>query len=157
MKILVVYYSWQGHTEKVAEELASRLKAQTVKVEAVKESGMAKKGIKAALGFKSDIKPCKADLDDIDYLVIATPVWAGRPTPYINKYISMITNYSGKPFSVLAEMRRSGADKTIAQIRKVLENKGMKFISSTYTLEEDVEAGKFHETVSEFARTIKDV
>jgi multimeric flavodoxin WrbA len=64
MKILVVYYSGEGHTKKVAEALTSELEAEMVKIEALKESGMAIKGIKAALGLKSDIRPCKTDLND---------------------------------------------------------------------------------------------
>jgi hypothetical protein len=71
------------------------------------------KGIKASLVFKSDIKPCKTDLSEIDHLVVATPVWAGHPSPYMNKYLSLLTNTQEKTFSALVEMRASGADKTI--------------------------------------------
>jgi uncharacterized protein (DUF302 family) len=52
-------------------------------------------------------------------------------------------------------MRGSGADKTIAQIRKSLEKKGMKFISSTSTIEKDVDADNFDENISKLAETIK--
>lgn len=155
MKIMIAYYSWQGHTQKVVEELASKLEAHLERIEAVKESGMATKGMKAALGFKSDIKPCKTDISDVDYLVIATPVWAGHYTPYINKYISMLSGCSGKPFSVLVEMGRSGGEKTIQQTRKALEKKGMQFVSSAMTIEAEVESNNFSEIVSELAESIK--
>lgn len=157
MKILVVYYSMEGHTEKVALGLGSKLNAEIVKIEPAKGSNLAIKGIKAAFGLKSEIKPCQTNLDDIDHLVIATPVWAGHSTPYINKYISIIQNSSGKQFSVIAEMRSSGADKTIAQVRKALEKKSMKFASSISTIESYVDADNFDGSISEFAEAIKKV
>jgi menaquinone-dependent protoporphyrinogen IX oxidase len=155
MKIMIAYYSWQGHTQKVVEELASKLEAHLERIEPVKESGMATKGMKAALGLKADIKPFKTDISDLDYLVVATPVWAGHWTPYINKYISMLSGCSEKPFSALVEMRGRGGDKTIQQIRTALEKKGMQYVSSAMTIEADVEANNFSETVSELAKSIK--
>jgi flavodoxin len=157
MKVMVAYFSWQGHTQKVAEEVASMLQAPLQRIEAKKDSNIAIKGMKAYFGLKTDIKPCKTDLDDIDHLVIATPVWAGHSTPIINKYISLLTNCSGKSFSVLVEMRDSGGDKTIQQIRKALENKGMAFVSSAMTVEAEVDADNFHETVSQFVESIKNL
>jgi len=40
---------------------------------------MVMKAIMAILGLKSDIKPCKSDLTEIDHLVVATSVWTGLP------------------------------------------------------------------------------
>jgi flavorubredoxin len=99
------------------------------------------KGIKASLVFKSDIKPCKTDLSEIDHLMVATPVWAGHPSPYMNKYLSLLTNTQEKTFSALVEIRASGADKTIEKIREALEKKDMRFIAAVVTVEEEVEAG----------------
>jgi menaquinone-dependent protoporphyrinogen IX oxidase len=155
MNVLIAYYSWQGHTKSVVEGLASKINASTERIEAVKESNIAIKGMKAYFGFKSDIKPCKTDLSEIDHLVVATPVWAGHPTPYINKYLSLLTNTKGKTFSVVVEMRGSGAEKTLEKIRDALEKKDMRFISSAVTVEEEVEAGEFDQTVSKLVESIK--
>jgi flavorubredoxin len=113
--------------------------------------------MKAFFKLKTDINPCKTDLNDVDHLVIATPVWAGHSTPIINKYISLLSNCSGKSFSVLVEMSGSGGDKTILQIRKALENKGMEFVSSAMTIEAEVDADNFHDTISQFAESIKNL
>jgi flavorubredoxin len=120
----LAYYSWQDHTQKVLETLTSKLDAPTERIEAVKESNMAIKGMKASLGFKFDIKPCKTDLSEVEHLVVATPVWAGLPIPYINKYLSLLTNTQGKTVPVLVEMRASGANNTIKKIRDTLEKRG---------------------------------
>lgn len=157
MKYVVAYYSWQGHTEKVARDLAERLKAEVVKIEPVQDSGMFMKAMKAFLGLRSGIKSCRTDLADVDFLILASPVWAQKVPPYINEYTSMVSGSKGKPFSVLVEMGTSGAEKAIAIIRKKLENKGMKFVSSTHTLEKDVDAGNYGETLTEFVATITKV
>jgi len=155
MNVMIAYFSWQGHTKKVVEALASKIDASTERIEAVKESSMAVKAMKAYFGFKSDIKPCKTDLSEIDHLVVATPVWAGHPTPYINKYLSLLTNTQGKTFSLLVEMGGRGAEKTIEKITDALGKKGMKFITSAVTVEEEVDAGEFDQTVSKLAESIK--
>jgi len=155
MNILIAYYSMTGHTQKVCQLLAEMLGADLERIEALKESGLAVKGMKAAFNMKSDIKPCRTDMDDIDFMVVATPVWAGHFTPYINKYLSILSNCRDTPFSVLAEMNKSGGDKAIEQVRKSLEKKGMQFVSSAVTIEEDVETYRFIDTVSKLSDSIK--
>jgi flavodoxin len=150
-KIVVALYSMDGHTEKVAGNLADKLDAGLIRILPLKEEGRATQAMKAALGLKSAIKPCRTDLSDIDFLVVACPVWAKKMPPYMNRYLSMVKNVRGKPFSVLGEMRESGAEATIAQVRKALEKKGMRFVSSTYTLQDEVEAGRFREKIASFA------
>ncbi len=153
-RIAVAYYSMEGHTEKVAMALSVKLNADLIRIETAREEGRGIKALKAALGLKSGIMPCKCDLSDVDFLVIACPVWGRKTPPYVNKYLSTVKNISGKPFSVMAEMKSAGADRTIAQVRKALEKKGMRFVSSTYTVESEVEANLFVGNVVSFARGI---
>ncbi len=149
--IVVAYYSMDGHTEKVAGSLAELLGARLVRIEPLIVEGRATQAMKAALGLKSAIRPCQTDLSDVDFLVVACPVWAKKMPPYVNRYLTMVKNASGKRFSVLAEMKSSGAEDTIAQVRKALEKKDMKFVSSTFTLQDEVEAGRFGDKVAAFA------
>ncbi len=155
MRVLVVYYSWHGHTGRVAKALSDLLGAGLVRIEAVRESGMIGKAFGAILGKRSPIRPCKTDLSDVDFLVLASPVWSGRIPSYVNEYIEEISNGAGKPFSVLVEMGGSGGDKAVAFARARLEKKGMKFVSSALTKEADVDAGRFEATIKRFAGTIR--
>jgi len=154
MKTIVAYYTWHGHTGKVAKALAGRIGADLVQIEPERESGMFMKAISALLGQSAPIRPCKTDLSGVDYLVIASPVWAQKVPPYVNRYISLLSNTSGKPFSLLAEMGGRGAERAIAHMRKRLEAKGMQFVSSAFTLESEVDAGSFVPKIEEFAKTI---
>ncbi|MDD1674283.1 MAG: NAD(P)H-dependent oxidoreductase [Methanomicrobiales archaeon] len=157
MRILVAYYSWKGHTETVAKELATRLNAPLVRIEPRNDPGpgMAGKAMKALFGMRSAIKPMKTDLADIDHLVVATPVWAGNMPPFTREYLAELTNTQGKKFSVLAEMGGSGADRVISSVRTMLERKGMQFVASAQTIEKDVEAGNVTATLDTFTRQIQ--
>jgi flavodoxin len=154
MKTLVAYYTWQGHTGKVAKALASRIGADLVQIEPERESGMFMKAMGAMLGRSAPIRPCKTDLSGVDFLVIASPVWAQKVPPYVNRYISLLSNTSGKPFSLVAEMGGRGAEKAIVHMRKRLEATGMQFISSAFTLEAEVDSGSFVPKIEEFAKSI---
>ncbi|MEN6443841.1 MAG: NAD(P)H-dependent oxidoreductase [Methanoregula sp.] len=154
MTIRVAFYSWKGHTEKVASALAQQLDAELVRIEPVSEGNIAINGMKAAFGMKSPIRPAKTDLAGIDTLIIASPVWAGKVPAYVNKYLDSVTGGNGKPFHVIVEMGGSGDQTAIAVVRKALERKGMKFVSSISTIEKDVDSGSFMSTIEKFANAI---
>ena len=155
MTTRIVFYSWKGHTEKVATALTKVLGAELVRIEPVKEGGYAGNAIKALFGFKSPIKPAKTDLAGVDRLVIASPVWAGKVPSYVNQYLELITGGSGKPFHVIVEMGGRGDQSAITVVKKALEKKGMKFVSSASTLEKDVEGGSFMATIETFAAGVR--
>lgn len=157
MNTLIAYYSRTGHTEKVATDLAQKIGANLVHIEAVNEPQAHGKSLSSLLTVHAEIKPCKIDLSDIDFLIVATPVWADGPSPYIERYLSMVTNCRGKPFSALIETAQGGGKRTLSQIRKALERKGMRYVSSAFTFEGDVDAGKYDEVIQRFAATIKKV
>jgi flavorubredoxin len=153
--IRIAYFSWKGHTEKVATALACLVDAELVRIEPVRESGMAGKLLKTLFFMKSAIKPCPTDLAGIDVLIIATPVWAAKVPPYVNEYLAEVSGGEGKPFHVIAEMGGRGSEGTIAAVRKELEKKGMRFVSSATTIENDVDSGAFMATVEAFAARIQ--
>jgi len=155
MAIRVVYYSWKGHTEKVAAALAKLLDAELVWIEPVRDCGVAGKAMKAFLGLRSPIKTTKTDLTGVDTLVIASPVWAGKVPAYVNTYLGSVTGGTGKPFHVIVEMGGRGDQSAIAVVRKVLERKGMKFVSSASTIEKDVDSGSFTGPLEKFAAGIR--
>jgi flavodoxin len=154
MAIRIAYFSWRGHTQKVATALAERVNAELVRIEPLKEFNIAIGGMKAFLAKQAPIKPCKTDLAGIDTLIIATPVWSGKVPPFVNEYLSAVTSGEGKQFHVIAEMGGRGSDGAIAAVKNQLEKKGMRFVSSAATVERDVDSGAFAATVETFAAGI---
>lgn len=155
MAILLAYYSWKGHTEKIATALAGLLGAELVQIQPAGNLHIGREAMKAFFGWSSPIRPAKFDLAGVDVFIVATPVWAGKVPPFVNEYLSAVTGGSGKPFYVIAEMGGSGDRSAIARVRKALEAKGMRFVSSVTTLEKDVESGAFVKTLETFAAGIK--
>lgn len=155
MVIRVVYYSWKGHTEKVAIALAKKLNAELVCIEPVKPCNVAIGGMKAFFKLTAPIKPTKSDLSGIETLVIASPVWAGKVPPFVNTFIRSVSNGTKKPFYILVEMGGRGDASAIAVIREQLELKGMIFRSSVSTIEKDVESGSFKTVIEKFSAEIQ--
>ncbi len=112
------------------------------------------KAMRATLGMKAAIGPLDAALSDVDHLIIAMPVWAQKVPPYVNEYLSELSNCAGKPLSVLVEMKGSGAESAVRAVRDWLTKKGMRFVSSAVTLKDEVDAGTYGRKLEEFAGTI---
>ena len=158
MKILIVYYSWKGHTETVARALGQKTGGTVVRIEPVIDPGthIGRMGMKAAFGMKEAIKPVQTDISEIDHLVIATPVWSHNMPPFMRQYLSALSGCSGKKFSVLVEMGGSGGEKVVKKVRKVLEGNGMTFAASAITIEKDVDAGNFSIALDDLAQKINE-
>jgi flavodoxin len=157
MKILIAFYSWTGHTETLAQSLGKKLVADVVRIEPLEDLGkkIGKEGMKALFGQREAIKPVQVDLTDVDHLIIATPVWIASVPPYTREYLANIINCKGKKFSVLAEMGGRGGKRVVRKVRKVLEKKDMTFVASVQTIEKDVDAGNFDQTLEDFAKKIQ--
>jgi flavodoxin len=65
MRIRIAYFSWKGHTGKVATTLARLLDAELVRIEPLRESGMPGKLLKTLLFMKSAIKPARRILPEL--------------------------------------------------------------------------------------------
>ncbi len=93
MKTLVLYYSYDGDTAKVADILKEALGADELRLERVKEkrrSGFAKYffgGMGAIFKPRPALKPYTVDFDAYDMLVLGCPVWAGSPAPAMMTFL----------------------------------------------------------------------
>ena len=84
MKILCVYYSRTGNTEKLMEEIAGELGCEKVRLsDGVDRSGLLgwlRSGMQAMARHVPQVdKPeTELPLGEYDLVIIGTPVWAGR-------------------------------------------------------------------------------
>ena len=117
MKV-VVFYSFQGSCEFIANEIANELGIQTVRlvpdVEPPKKGfgmffrggGMAlTKKTPALVGFEFDAK-------DYDTVILCSPVWAGTYPPAIRSFLTKI-DLSGKKLAIVASSASGNAEKMI--------------------------------------------
>ncbi|MBU1131571.1 hypothetical protein KJ840_05575 [Patescibacteria group bacterium] len=110
-KILVVYYSRTGTTEKVAGQLAKKLDADLEEI--VDQNS--RKGVVGYLRSGRDairkkeifIEPVKKDPAQYDLVVIGTPVWAFTMSAPVRTYLN---SYKDK-FNQIAFFTSQGGDK----------------------------------------------
>jgi len=90
-KVLVVYYSKTGNTERVAKDVASALHADIEKLVDTKNRNgfwaFFASGRDAMKKRKTELGPLEKDPADYDLVVLGTPVWAGNITPAIRTYL----------------------------------------------------------------------
>lgn len=82
MKILVLYYTRSGRSQKVAENIARGLKADIQEIVPLKGYkglfGFIRAGFQATRGKIPAIKPLDKDLAAYDLIIFGTPIWGSR-------------------------------------------------------------------------------
>ena len=121
MKTVVVYFSLEGHTHYVAEELAHYLGAETLRLETIKpypEGKFAKMflgGMSALLKQSPKLRDYTFNEEQYDCIIIGTPVWASTYVPAIRTFIKA-HNLKGKKLAFYACSGGGNASKCLAHL-----------------------------------------
>ncbi len=92
-KTLILYYSYEGNTEKLANDLANTFDIKCAKLQPIKKfnkQGFAKYvwgGFQVISKRRPKLKPLNIDFDNFNNIIIASPIWAGQVTPAIYSFI----------------------------------------------------------------------
>ena len=134
-RILVVYYSLSGNTERVAEDLATRLGAEREKIGDIKNRRGLLGYLRAAL---DSIRERPAELHGLDrnpndyaLTLIGTPIWAGKITPAVRSYLRL---HHGR-FNDVAFFTTSGstaAEKVVPALERLAGRQAVAFAGFTY-------------------------
>lgn len=101
MKILVLYYSYGGTTERIAKVIGDELGADIERICVADEKnrkGFSKYffgGMQALLKKEPVVEPLSSDPEGYDMIIIGTPVWAGTCAPAIRTILHRYS-FSGK-------------------------------------------------------------
>jgi flavodoxin len=127
MRALIAYYSYEGNTKIIAENMADEIGADLLRL--VPEKEMRSKGFmkfvwggkQAVMGKKPLLKNLDKNPDEYDLIIIGTPVWAGRPAPPVKtfmvdhlpgeKKLAFFYTYEGgegKTLDLMDEMKNGG-------------------------------------------------
>jgi flavodoxin len=104
VKTLVVFFSLNGNTAKVAETVKNELKADVLELNLLKKRRPGPItflwGILQGAGNKKPaLKPYTADIDRYDLIVLGAPVWASGPASPINTFLAK-TKITGKKIAL---------------------------------------------------------
>jgi len=94
MKKIVIFYSFEGNTKLIAENIAKTIDADLLELKPKKEiksKGFMKYvwgGKAAMMKTKPELFPFDEDIQKYDVLFIGTPVWAWTYTPPLNSFFA---------------------------------------------------------------------
>jgi len=105
MKIAIVYYSRSGNTKKAAELIEKKLKERNrdvdlIEVQAVKNPGFLSAGFTASRQKDLALKTTGVDLRMYDTFLVGTPIWAGKPAPFLKPFFSTASHAKEKKAAV---------------------------------------------------------
>ena len=124
MKKLIVYYSMDGNTQYIAEQMAERLAAETLQLVPKKtylDKCFAKYfwgGKSAIMGEKPELEPYSVDFSLYDEIIIGFPVWAGTFAPPIRTFaFENKEELQKNKIAVYACQAGNGAEKAISKLK----------------------------------------
>jgi flavodoxin len=123
MKTLVVFYSRDGHTKAVAQEIAKTLGADLEEIVDKKSRqgiiGWLLGGRDATKKRDTEIGPLKCDPAAYELVAIGTPIWAWNMAPAVRTYL---TQNKGKVKSAafFCTQGGSGGEKTFGYMEEIL-------------------------------------
>jgi len=132
MQGVIIYYSYSGNTQKVADILSEYLKREgevdIVELKGLDESDKFLVQAARALRHKrASIQPVNFNLSRYDLICVGTPVWAFAPAPAINTYLDKCFGVEGKSV-ILFTTYGSGAgnEHCLNYMQDILVKKGAK-------------------------------
>lgn len=153
MKALVVFYSRTGNTEKIADEIAKKLKADADEIDSEDYSGVFGyiSGIlqvifkrKPEIDFSKD--PLKYDL-----IIIGSPIWGGTFTPPIRSYITQNKEIlMKKKIAFFCSSGGGEIKRGISELKKI-----QPMFNALNVLEKEVKANSYKNKLNEFCDKIK--
>lgn len=129
IKILVVYYSFEGNTKFIADAIAAEIKADLLELKPVTDIGTTGfmkyfwGGRQVVRKMKPELASFNKDPQNYEMLFIGTPVWAFTFTPALrsffdkvklnNKKIALFCCHGGTPAKTIENMKRELAGNDI--------------------------------------------
>lgn len=127
MKTLIVYYSYTGKTELVANILARELGADLRRVEdnrrRSKFAAYVFGSLDAIRGKKTAIKTVDSSLEGYALVVVCSPVWANSPAPAMNTFVAN-TDFAGKRTAVLVTSGDREAHVALEKFAALVKERG---------------------------------
>ena len=129
MKVLLLYYSYTGNTEKLAlgikERIEKKINVNTIKVEPERDISYLSKCMYSLLGRTLPVRNQFID-ESYDCVVMGFPVWAFSPSAYFNSMLNLFTT-QGKCI-LFCSFEDSGAKRTLKIAQKRAEARGLKVV-----------------------------
>ena len=124
-RLLVVYYSWSGVTDKAAQKIASVAKGNTWRIQPVKAYPsmyglcVAKAGMEKASGARPEIKGTLPDCSRYEKIAVGFPIWWFNCPNIILSFLEKV-NLEGKKVYPFCTSKSSGPKSSAETIRNAV-------------------------------------
>lgn len=132
MRSIIIYYSYSGNTQKVAEILSGYLK-QKGEVEFIELKGLDEsakflsQAVRAFRRKRAKIQPVNFNLNNYDLICFGTPVWAFAAAPAMNTYLDKCFGLEGKEIILFTTYGSgTGNQRCLNYMQNILTKKGAK-------------------------------
>jgi flavodoxin len=132
MQSIIIYYSYSGNTQKVAniliELLETKGEAQQTELVGLNESkSFFGQCCRAFLRKKAALSPVNFDLSEFDLICFGTPVWAFGSAPAMNAYLDQCSGLEGKSVILFSTYGSgTGNEHCLNYMQDILAKKGAK-------------------------------
>jgi flavodoxin len=102
MKAAIIFYSFSGNTKKACLFLMRKLIAKNIDTDLIElrlkdeETSFFKQGKQAFFKYTPELLNANSNLEQYDFIVFASPVWAFTFTPALRSYLHKITDLENK-------------------------------------------------------------
>ena len=136
-KTLIVYFSLEGNTRYVAEELRVGIGADVLELVPKKEypnKGFKKffwGGKSAVMAETPELEPYAINIDDYERIVFGFPVWASNFAPPLRTFINNTPELATKKIAAFACQSGAGAEQAFEKLKECI---GIKEFEATLVL-----------------------
>ena len=154
-KMLVVWYSRTGNTDRVGKEIAEALNCETVilqdKTDRTGATGYLRSGREAMTKKLPELEPITQDLSSFSLVIIGTPVWAFTMASPIR---SFLTEYGDQlpDVAFFATQGGRGADRAYKDMSEILQKEPLATLS---VLEREIKRQSYKERQDTFVTSLQ--
>ncbi|MCX7917062.1 MAG: flavodoxin domain-containing protein [bacterium] len=156
MKIIVIYLSLTGNTKKLAVKIYETLKSKNYDISLFeiacdKKKSFFRNCFDTLFEKKVEIEKVP-NLSNYEIIFLGTPVWVGKITPYIRKFIEEIDLTGKKVFLFTTYGSGFLKDKAMNEFGKYVQEKGGKIIGKI-----QIKGKKIDEKIEEIKKCLKEL
>ncbi len=155
MKALVIYYSRDGHTKRVAEAISDNLACDKEEIVNTQRRsgpiGFLRSGFQVKRKSMTTLKAIESDLPVYDLVIIGTPVWAGTVSVPVRTFL----NEHKERLKEVAFFSTHKGDTTQNEFIEMEAVCGKKPVATMSVTSEEAKGEEYLNSVQQFVRRLK--
>jgi flavodoxin len=154
MNTLVIYFSRDGHTKKVAESIAEKMGANIEEItEPEKRGGLMgflRSGRESSQGATPKINPTKNSPADYDLVIVGTPVWAGNVSSPVRTYLKE----HGSGIKKIAFFCTAGGEDVVKTFDSMRSLSGREPVALASFVSKSIDSNGYLNTLNDFVKKL---